>query len=53
MKKYEIEKMLGCKIRQDEYLLIERIHNGESYENIKQDLEENRMKYNIPFSYEI
>lgn len=53
MEKYEIEIMLGCKIRQDEYLLVERIHNGESYENIKRDLEENRMKYNIPFSYEI
>ena len=53
MEKHEIEKILGCKIRQDEYLLVERIHNGESYENIKEDLNNNRMKYNIPFAYDI
>jgi hypothetical protein len=45
--KKQCNEWIGHNIRQDTYLFINRMLNGEKYENIYKDLEENKEKYGI------
>ena len=43
----ECRKVIGKQIRNDTYLFMKRLDEGESYEDIYEDLDLNREKYNI------
>lgn len=45
--KKQCDEYIGHNIRQDTYLFVSRMLNGEKYENIYKDLEENKEKYGI------
>ena len=45
--KTDWEKIIGHNIRNDTYLVLERIQEGETYTEIINDLNNNREKYNI------
>ena len=47
MKKEEWEKIIGHNIRNDTYLILERMSCGEEYDEVIEDLENNREKYKI------
>lgn len=45
--KEEWEEIVGHTMRIDTYLVLERIQDGETYEEIISDLDQNREKYGI------
>ena len=49
--KTEWEKIIGHNIRNDTYLVLERIQGNETYTEIINDLDNNRDKYNIDKNY--
>jgi hypothetical protein len=51
MLKTEWEKIIGHIIRNDTYILLERMSNNENYNDIIEDIEKDRSKYNIKDSY--
>lgn len=51
MLKAEWEKIVGHTIRNDTYVLLERMSNNENYNDIIEDIEKDRSKYDIKDSY--
>ena len=51
MLKAEWEKIVGHSIRNDTYVLLERMSNNENYNDIIEDIEKDRSKYDIKDSY--
>lgn len=51
MLKAEWEKIVGHSIRNDIYILLERMSNNEIYNDIIEDIEKDRSKYDIKDSY--
>lgn len=51
MLKAEWEKIVGHTIRNDTYILLERMSNNENYNDIIEDIEKDRSKYDIKDSY--
>lgn len=51
MLKAEWEKIIGHSIRNDTYILLERMSNNENYNDIIEDIEKDRSKYDIKDSY--
>lgn len=49
--KAEWEKIVGHSIRNDTYILLERMSNNENYNDIIEDIEKDRSKYDIKDSY--
>lgn len=47
MKKEEWSKLIGHGIREDTYILLERMRGGEKYDDIIKDIDNNREKYHI------
>lgn len=47
MEKSQWEEICGKKIRTDTYIFLERMSNGEKYEDIREDIDNNREKYGI------
>ena len=47
MEKSQWEEIYGKKIRTDTYIFLERMSNGEKYEDIREDIDQNREKYGV------
>ena len=47
MKKEEWSKLIGHGIREDTYILLERMRGGEKYDDVIKDIDNNREKYHI------
>lgn len=47
MEKIQWEEIYGKRIRTDTYIFLERMSNGEKYEDIREDIDNNRKKYGI------
>lgn len=45
------KQMMGKNIRNDTYVLLERMSNNENYNDIIEDIEKDRSKYDIKDSY--
>ena len=45
--KQQYERIIGHSIRTDTYIFMQRMSQGEKYEDIYEDINENRTEYNV------